>query len=165
VSIINSSDLTFIQNFTGEQMASYFGYTVAVSDVNNDGLDDILVGAPLFMEREFESKPKEVGQVYLYLQESAFLFRDPQILTGTEVFDIAVGAPFAGEDRRGKVLIYNGYSNGLKTNPSQVLNGAWASQSMPSGFGFTLRGDSDVDKNDYPAYLTPIQICQFDNIS
>ncbi|OXB84698.1 UNVERIFIED_CONTAM: hypothetical protein H355_001175 [Colinus virginianus] len=169
VSIINSSDLTFIQNFTGEQMASYFGYTVAVSDVNNDGLDDILVGAPLFMEREFESKPKEVGQVYLYLQEGAFLFRDAQILTGTEVFgrfgsaithlgdlnqdgynDIAIGAPFAGEDRRGKVLIYNGYSNGLKTDPSQVLNGAWASQSMPSGFGFTLRGDSDVDKNDYP---------------
>uniref|UniRef100_A0A672TV90 Integrin subunit alpha 8 n=1 Tax=Strigops habroptila TaxID=2489341 RepID=A0A672TV90_STRHB len=169
VSIINSSDLTFIQNFTGEQMASYFGYTVAVSDVNNDGLDDILVGAPLFMEREFESKPKEVGQVYLYLQESAFLFQDAQILTGTEVFgrfgsaithlgdlnqdgynDIAIGAPFAGEDRRGKVLIYNGYSNGLNTSPSQVLNGAWASQSMPSGFGFTLRGDSDVDKNDYP---------------
>ncbi|KAI1242682.1 hypothetical protein IHE44_0000221 [Lamprotornis superbus] len=169
VSIINSSDLTFIQNFTGEQMASYFGYTVAVSDVNNDGLDDILVGAPLFMEREFESKPKEVGQVYLYLQESAFLFQDAQILTGTEVFgrfgsaiahlgdlnqdgynDIAIGAPFAGEDRRGKVLIYNGYSNGLNPNPSQVLNGAWASQSMPSGFGFTLRGDSDVDKNDYP---------------
>lgn len=49
-------------------------------------LDDILVGAPLFMEREFESKPKEVGQVYLYLQESAFLFQDAQILTGTEVF-------------------------------------------------------------------------------
>uniref|UniRef100_A0A8C6YJP3 Integrin subunit alpha 8 n=1 Tax=Nothoprocta perdicaria TaxID=30464 RepID=A0A8C6YJP3_NOTPE len=162
-------NLTFIQNFTGEQMASYFGYTVAVSDVNNDGLDDILVGAPLFMEREFESKPKEVGQVYLYLQESAFLFRDAQILTGTEVFgrfgsaithlgdlnqdgynDIAVGAPFAGEDRRGKVFIYNGYSDGLNTNPSQVLQGAWASQSMPSGFGFTLRGDSDVDKNDYP---------------
>ncbi|KFU94141.1 Integrin alpha-8, partial [Chaetura pelagica] len=169
VSIINSSDLAFIQNFTGEQMASYFGYTVAVSDVNNDGLDDLLVGAPLFMEREFESKPKEVGQVYLYLQESAFLFQDAQILTGTDVFgrfgsaithlgdlnqdgynDIAVGAPFAGEDRRGKVLIYNGYSNGLNTNPSQVLSGAWASQSMPSGFGFTLRGDSDVDKNDYP---------------
>ncbi|XP_034985549.2 integrin alpha-8 isoform X1 [Zootoca vivipara] len=169
VSIINSTDLTFIQNFTGEQMASYFGYTVAVSDVNNDGLDDILVGAPLFMEREFESNPKEVGQVYLYLQESALYFREPQVLSGTEVFgrfgnsiahlgdlnqdgfnDIAIGAPFAGEDRRGKVLIFNGANNGLNPKPSQVLRGMWASQSMPAGFGFTLRGDSDIDKNDYP---------------
>ncbi|XP_029444681.1 integrin alpha-8 [Rhinatrema bivittatum] len=169
VSIINSTDLTFIQNFTGEQMASYFGYTVAVSDVDNNGLDDILVGAPLFMDREFESKPKEVGQVYLYLQESAFSFRDAQVLTGTEVFgrfgssiahlgdlnkdgydDIAIGVPFAGEERRGKVYIYNGNIHGLSASPSQVLNGAWASQSMPAGFGFTLRGDSDIDKNDYP---------------
>lgn len=71
--------------------------------------------------------------------------------------DIAIGAPFAGEDRRGKVLIYNGYSNGLKTHPSQVLNGAWASQSMPSGFGFTLRGDSDVDRNDYPGKIFPLE--------
>lgn len=38
------------------------------------------------MEREFESKPKEVGQVYLYLQESAFYFQDAQILSGTDMF-------------------------------------------------------------------------------
>ncbi|XP_036044609.1 integrin alpha-8 isoform X2 [Onychomys torridus] len=130
VSIINSTDMTFIQNFTGEQMASYFGYTVVVSDVNNDGMDDILIGAPLFMDREFESNPREVGQVYLYLQVSALLFQDPQVLTGTETFgrfgssvahlgdlnqdgynDIAIGVPFAGKDQRGafgkgKVAVY-----------------------------------------------------------
>lgn len=49
-------------------------------------MDDILIGAPLFMEREFESNPREVGQVYLYLQVSALVFRDPQVLAGTEVF-------------------------------------------------------------------------------
>ncbi|XP_043419772.1 integrin alpha-8 [Prionailurus bengalensis] len=169
VSIINSTDMTFIQNFTGEQMASYFGYTVTVSDVNNDGMDDVLIGAPLFMEREFETSPREVGQVYLYLQVSALVFRDPQILAGTEVFgrfgsavahlgdlnqdgynDIAIGAPFAGKDQRGQVLIYNGNKDGLHTKASQILQGLWASQTIPSGFGFTLRGDSDIDKNDYP---------------
>lgn len=71
------------------------------------------------------------------------------------VSDIAIGVPFAGEDRRGKVLIYNGASNGLNPNPSQVLSGMWASQSVPAGFGFTLRGDSDIDKNDYPGKGLP----------
>lgn len=64
--------------------------------------------------------------------------------------DIAIGTPFGGEDRRGKVLIYNGQSTGLNSKPSQVLEGLWTSQSMPSGFGFTLRGGSDIDNNEYP---------------
>ncbi|EHB06297.1 Integrin alpha-8 [Heterocephalus glaber] len=158
------------QNFG--YMASYFGYTVVVSDVNSDGMDDILIGAPLFMEREFESNPREVGQVYLYLQVSVLLFRDPQVLRGTETFgrfgsavahlgdlnqdrynDIAIGVPFAGEDQRGKVLIYNGNQDGLNIRPSQILQGLWASQTVPSGFGFALRGDADIDKNDYPDLL------------
>lgn len=49
-------------------------------------MDDLLIGAPLFMEREFESNPREVGQVYLYMQVSTLLFEDPQVLAGTEVF-------------------------------------------------------------------------------
>uniref|UniRef100_A0A8C9VCV5 Integrin subunit alpha 8 n=1 Tax=Scleropages formosus TaxID=113540 RepID=A0A8C9VCV5_SCLFO len=169
VAVLNSTNLTFIQNFTGEQMASYFGYTVAVSDLNGDGLDDLLVGAPLYMDRELESKPRELGRVYAYLQEGDLLFSEPIVLSGTDVFgrfgssvaslgdlnqdgfhDIAVGAPFAGEDRRGRVFIYNGRSDGLKPQASQVLEGPWASQSTPAGFGFTLRGGSDVDKNEYP---------------
>lgn len=38
------------------------------------------------MDREFESNPKEVGQVYLYLQERPLTFKDAQLLKGTEVF-------------------------------------------------------------------------------
>ncbi|KAG5270913.1 hypothetical protein AALO_G00173700 [Alosa alosa] len=87
VAVISSSDLSFIHNFTGEQMASYFGYTVAVTDVNGDGLDDVLVGAPLYMERELESSPREVGRIYIYLQTRPLLFAPPTLLTGTHLLN------------------------------------------------------------------------------
>lgn len=49
-------------------------------------MDDVLVGAPLYMEREMESKPREVGRVYLYLQIAPLTFSSPVALTGTHIF-------------------------------------------------------------------------------
>lgn len=49
-------------------------------------MDDVLVGAPLYMEREMESKPREVGRVYLYLQMAPLTFSKPVALTGTHTF-------------------------------------------------------------------------------
>lgn len=46
----------------------------------------MLVGAPLYMEREMESKPKEVGRVYLYLQLAPLTFSSPIALTGAHNF-------------------------------------------------------------------------------
>ncbi|XP_041056103.1 integrin alpha-V [Carcharodon carcharias] len=169
VTILNGLNMASVYNFTGEQMAAYFGYSVAVTDLNNDGRDDLLVGAPLFMVRGSDGKYREVGQVYVYLQDASFSFTNALKLTGTETYarfgssiaplgdldrdgynDIAIGVPYAGEDHKGLVYIYNGNLSGLNPQPSQTLKGQWASNKMPASFGYAMQGGVDIDANGYP---------------
>lgn len=167
--ILNGTNLESIYNFTGEQMASYFGYAVAATDLNNDGLDDLLVGAPMYMEKTMDGRLQEVGRVYIYLQNSWQDGNATVTLTGNEEFgrfgssisplgdldqdgynDVAISTPFGGEDRQGIVSIYNGKSGGLRDKPSQILRGQWARGRLPACFGFAMRGNRDIDRNGYP---------------
>ncbi|XP_021082838.1 integrin alpha-IIb isoform X3 [Mesocricetus auratus] len=152
----------------GEQMASYFGHSVAVTDVNGDGRDDLLVGAPLYMEHRADRKLAEVGRVYLFLQPQGphILGVPTLLLTGTQLYgrfgsaiaplgdlnrdgynDVAVAAPYGGPSGQGQVLVFLGRSEGLTPRPSQVLDSPFP---RGSGFGFSLRGVVDIDDNGYP---------------
>ncbi|KAJ3603121.1 hypothetical protein NHX12_030865 [Muraenolepis orangiensis] len=170
VSILDGRNLHSVLNLTGEQMGSYFGYAVAVSDLNSDGLDDLVVGAPMFMRRGPDGRLEELGRLYVYLQRGPLLL-EPAVphLRGPGPFsrfgsslaplgdlnqdgfnDMAVGCPYGGEDQQGLVLIYNGYEGGLRDTPTQTLSGQWASTSFPASFGYAIRGNTDLDQNGYP---------------
>uniref|UniRef100_A0A8C8F4N2 Integrin alpha-2 domain-containing protein n=1 Tax=Oncorhynchus tshawytscha TaxID=74940 RepID=A0A8C8F4N2_ONCTS len=156
-------------------MGSYFGYAVATADINNDGMVDLLVGAPMYMTRGSDSRLEEVGRVYVYLQRGPLNLEPTLNLTGTQVFgrfgstiaalgdlnqdgynDVAISCPFGGDDKQGLVLIYNGFVGGLRDTPSQVIAGQWASGTVPASFGFALRGAKDLDMNGYPGESRPI---------
>uniref|UniRef100_H2RJQ9 Integrin subunit alpha 5 n=1 Tax=Takifugu rubripes TaxID=31033 RepID=H2RJQ9_TAKRU len=152
------------------QMGSYFGYAVAATDINNDGLDDLLVGAPMFMRQGSSGRLEELGKVYVYLQKGPLLLEPSQShLMGKQAYgrfgsslaplgdlnqdgfnDVAIGCPYGGDDQQGLVLIYNGRSGGLMDTPTQTLSGQWAFSSFPANFGFALRGNTDLDHNGYP---------------
>ncbi|EPY77787.1 Integrin alpha-V precursor isoform 1-like protein [Camelus ferus] len=170
VYIYDGKNMSSLHNFTGEQMAAYFGFSVAATDINGDDYADVFIGAPLFMDRGSDGKLQEVGQVSVSLQRASGDFQTTK-LNGFEVFarfgsaiaplgdldqdgfnDIAIAAPYGGEDKKGIVYIFNGRPTGLNAVPSQILEGKWAARSMPPSFGYSMKGATDIDRNGYPDF-------------
>ena len=63
--------------------------------------------------------------------------------------DLAVGAPFAGEEGRGAVYIYHGSKKGIITQVSQVVEAKDVGTGL-STFGSALSAGWDQDGNLYP---------------
>ncbi|XP_077291067.1 integrin subunit alpha inflated isoform X2 [Arctopsyche grandis] len=166
--VIFTNSLQNIQNITGEQLGAYFGYCLCAGDVDGDGLDDLIVGAPLYTVPNNEGK-YEVGRIYVIYQNSVEgRFQRIHIRDGvnsksrfglslTSLGDInldgygdfAVGAPYDGVSGRGAVYIYHGGPDGVRKKPSQIIKAEDVYQSALSTFGFSVAGGVDLDNNEY----------------
>lgn len=72
-------------NRTGDQMGSYFAYSLCAADVDGDGLDDLVIGAPLYTHYDNNEGKYETGRVYVIYQGSGVQkskFREVTTLDG-----------------------------------------------------------------------------------
>ncbi|XP_064100618.1 integrin alpha-8-like [Macrobrachium nipponense] len=157
-----------IKEASKESMFSYFGYSLAMADLNGDTLDDIIVGAPFYHNDTHQDQ----GAIFVYMQrrfptggetEWSYEMReeneehDAPLRIGSESYgrfgtcvvaigdidgdgyqDIAVGAPFLKNG--GAVYLYMGSSTGLEEMYRQVIRASELPASMKptSGFGFSV---------------------------
>ncbi|KAJ0180782.1 hypothetical protein K1T71_004186 [Dendrolimus kikuchii] len=163
--VLYTWELQNIKNISGSQIGAYFGYSLASGDIDGDGFDDVIVGAPMF------TKPRsdgfEHGRIYVIYQGKDRTFTRTHARTGEmsrgrfglaltslgdinyDGFgDIAVGAPYGGAYGRGVVYIYHGSETGIHEKYSQAITAEEISPNLYT-FGFSLSGGVDLDNNNY----------------
>lgn len=85
--VVNGWNMVNIFNITGRQIGEYFGYSLASSDVDGDGLDDLIIGAPMYSEPGNAEGKYDVGRIYVLLQTSTdevIIYTSP--LTNNKVY-------------------------------------------------------------------------------
>ncbi|KAF7636363.1 Integrin_alpha2 domain-containing protein [Meloidogyne graminicola] len=164
---------------SGRQLGSGFGSSLAVLDLNNDGFDDLLVGAPF--EYFFDEEENEKGgAVYVYFSKgikqqkgemsSNFVFYEPIVLRGVKSHshfgaaiagigninndpkgfkDFCVGAPHHDS---GAVFIFHGNERDhFPTEPSQQIfaKNLINSPKPLNSFGSFIANGIDLDGDGY----------------
>ncbi|GAB6022871.1 hypothetical protein CHUAL_006968 [Chamberlinius hualienensis] len=149
-------EINFGVELVGEQMGEYYGSSVCAIDLNNDQLDDLLVGAPL------HSINSDEGKVYVYVNSNQGTFKKSNAIMGSAVAkarfgtsianigdinkdgyqDVAIGAPY--EHDTGAVYIYHGNAQGLSSGYKQRITA-----NKVKGFGISIASNLDIDGNNY----------------
>ncbi|KJH49072.1 FG-GAP repeat protein [Dictyocaulus viviparus] len=151
--VLYTSRLKMLINLTdptSSQQGQYCGSSVAVTDLNKDGRDDIIMGCPFYTDyvtvkdvKTQERKPQyDVGKVVVFFQTAPGVFDQHSVIVGEDQWgrfgfslaatgdlnqdgynDFVVGAPYAGKNMGGAAFIVHGSKDGVRIKPTQkVIN-------------------------------------------
>ena len=159
----DNQQFNIIAERVGNDVGDYFGGAVLAIDVNGDGLDDALVGAPLAAGDTFDE-----GVVHVFWNPGGGQLREEARLMGRAAGgrfgttlaslgdldgdgfqDIAIAAPYEDEGR-GAVYIFRGGSV-FVTEPTQRIAAGDISDNL-RGFGFSISRGVDLDGNAMPDF-------------
>lgn len=151
----NTMDVSADVIMVGESTSNYFGYSVSdAKDVNNDGYDDVIVGANYYNSRQ--------GRSYVYFGGSSMNNTADVIMTGVATnnyfgssvssvgdlnndgFDDVVVGSYGYSSNQGRAYIYYG-SSSMDNTVDLTLTG----ELINSYFGNAVSGAGDVNNDGF----------------
>lgn len=126
---------------SGEMTGDQFGSSIAIADLDKDGYNDLVIGAPYSAAGTSPNIIQEAGKVYIYRGARSFSSTPALILKGKAAYD-GNGAPYSTGEHLGTSLAAIGDING--DSYQDVAIGAPQGGTARSGRVVVLQGGSTI---------------------